>query len=606
VDLLRSRRFPSVTKVHRSVCASDGAAPTDRHIIEPVLRFDGRVPKPSPLRDPATRTRALTLIGLLALTLTAAIAAAAAQRGWVTVVALAASAAVEFVLARRSPFAVALMRRAGAGRPTRAAIQMLAVVLLAGRCLQPAILIGTTVTAVVIVVVAIAADAARVVVVRVRRLPLVTRNLDLGDFALPKPAPALAMDPRGLDSVAAVVAAIGLAIAMHHGGSTTDAAIALALATALAALPAALLGAQVVTLVRAKLRTRLTDAATTAIETLVAEVILYFAATPEEIYQVRMWLEPLARLDQRVVVVLRSHEVFEALGDVDLPVICTPFNGTIASLPFPPRVVALFVTHSGNNLAMLRRPEVRSAFVGHGDSDKPDSVNPFARVYDEVWVAGPLGRRRYEDAGIGVADAAIVEVGRPQIRPSGAPLPQPPTIVYAPTWEGWGDDPHHSSLAHIGPMLIERLTARGDIRVRYRPHPLTGRRSPALRAAHQQIIELVGRVPEDESLADTFARSSGLIGDVSSVVNEYLPYDRPYAVVDTRDLGEVDFVQRFRSTAGGFVLPADLTGLDDFVAAALGGPDPTASSRHQLLEAALGDPATSQQRFADAVSRLLR
>jgi hypothetical protein len=342
-----------------------------------------------------------------------------------------------------------------------------------------------------------------------------------------------------------------------------------------------------------------------AIGHLAPEVLLYFAATPEELYQVRMWLQPLAELDVPTAIVVRSHRVFEALCDVTLPMICTPFNGTIASLPLPQRVAGLFVTHSGNNLSLIRRPEVRSVFIGHGDSDKPDSVNPFARVYDEVWVAGSLGRQRYARAGIGVADSAVVEVGRPQVALATSRETQPPTIVYAPTWEGWGDDAHHSSLAHVGPALVERLAGRRDIQVRYRPHPLTGRRSSDLRAAHLRILQLIGQVPPDEPLADTLGASSGLVGDVSSVINEYLAYDRPYAVVDTRDLGRAGFVERFPSTVGGFVLPADLDGVDEFVAAVLGGADAHRTARRELLATALGDPATAQRRFAAAVDRLL-
>jgi hypothetical protein len=563
------------------------------------------VPTPSLIRDRAARTRALGLIGLLAATFAGAVAAAAARSGWGTVAALVASLAVELVLVRTSPFAVGALRRASAGPPARAALRMLAVVLLAARCLESSIVIGSAVTAVVVIGAAIAAEALRVVVVRVRRLPLVTRNIDLGDFRVPSPPSAVAMGPMGTDAVAAVIAAVGLTISMHQSGSVGVAATGLALAAVVAAVPALLLGAHLVTLARAKLRTHLTEAASRAIDALAPEVVLYFAATPEELYQVRMWLEPVARLGRPAVVILRSHAVFGALDDTSLPVICSPFNGTIASLPLPPRVVALFVTHSGNNLSMLRRPEARSVFVGHGDSDKPDSVNPFARVYDEVWVAGPLGRRRYAFAGVGVEDSAIVEIGRPQVDPTDLGRPEVPTIVYAPTWEGWGDDPHHSSLAHIGPALVETLSARTDVRVRYRPHPLTGRRNPALRAAHQQIVELVGRVPAEEPITETFAQSSALIGDVSSVINEYLPYDRPYAVVDTRGLGPAEFVARFPSTAGGFVLSPTLNGLEELVVAGLGGSDPTSESRRALMVDALGDPSTSQQRFAAAVSRLL-
>jgi hypothetical protein len=340
-------------------------------------------------------------------------------------------------------------------------------------------------------------------------------------------------------------------------------------------------------------------------------------------------------------------------------VVCARHNGTLASLPLPDPVVTLFPTHSGNNVAMLRRRETRRVFVGHGDSDKPDSTNPYARVYDEIWVAGPLGRRRYHDDGVAVADTAIVEIGRPQSVPS-TTVPPAPTVLYAPTWEGWGDDPHHSSLPHCGAALVAALLRVDGLRVVYRPHPLTGRRDPALRRAHADVVALLraaGAVehryaePEHERdlLDDMVATSrepragsdtarqqaadmfwaaapptrhriltpdhappfpdcldqvSALVADVSSVVTEFVVTDRPYAVLDTRGLGADALRRRFPSTAGGFVLDPDLAGLDDLVAA-IDGPDPTAAARRALVTDGLGDPATAQQRFAAAVDALL-
>ena len=64
---------------------------------------------------------------------------------------------------------------------------------------------------------------------------------------------------------------------------------------------------------------------------------------------------------------------------------------------------------------MLREPGTKHVFVGHGDSDKQASVNPYSKVYDEVWVAGLAGRERYARAGVGVLDRDIVEIGRPQL-----------------------------------------------------------------------------------------------------------------------------------------------------------------------------------------------
>jgi hypothetical protein len=306
---------------------------------------------------------------------------------------------------------------------------------------------------------------------------------------------------------------------------------------------------------------------------------------------------------------MRRHAPYDALGDVGIPVAVSPYNGVLAALPLPERTVVLFVTHTGNNLSMIRRLDTRTTFVGHGDSDKADSINRFARVYDEVWVAGPLGRRRYAEAGLGVRDDAIVEIGRPQLPVDPAPPAQPPVVLYAPTWEGWGDDPHHSSLGHIGVQLVESLIGDG-VRVHYRPHPLTGKRDAELRAADAAIRALAraGKLTvagPDETLEQSLEMASGLVTDVSSVIIEWLVFDRPYAVADTRGLGPAAFRERFPSTSGGFVLDADLGGLTDFVATVNGGPDPTSAARHALTVDALGDPATSQQRFADAVEGLL-
>src|SRR5206468_9182899 len=59
-----------------------------------------------------------------------------------------------------------------------------------------------------------------------------------------------------------------------------------------------------------------------------------------------------------------------------------------------------------------------------------------------------------------------------------------------PTWEGWGDDPHHTSLPHVGARLVESLLQAG-VRVVYRPHPLTGVRNVAVRRADEAVTALL-------------------------------------------------------------------------------------------------------------------
>ncbi|MDQ1696265.1 MAG: hypothetical protein QOJ03_1618 [Frankiaceae bacterium] len=599
--------------------------------------------------------------GVVATALAGAVALAATGSAWGTAAALAVTAVAEVSTLRRAPLLLSALEHVHGG-PVLRGIGLLSVVLLAARTMTDrAVVIGTAITAVVVLGLGVVQRALSAGVRHLRRPPLLSRNLDLGDVAVPRSPAAVLLQPGGLDVAAPVVMAVGLAVAHQHDGR---AAAALATAAALAAVAPVVSAAHLTNLRRRRIREQVTEGVTDALRRLAPRVVLYFASTPEETYQPDMWLEPVERLGIPAVVLLRDPAVLERLAPTSLPVVCTPYNGTVAKLPLPDSVAALFVTHSGNNLALLRRREARSVFVGHGDSDKPDSVNPFARVYEQVWVAGPLGRRRYAEARVGVTPEAIVEVGRPQVQPI-AGAPDLPTVLYAPTWEGWGDDPHHSSLAQVGPALVGALLAHPGLRVVYRPHPLTGRRDPQMRRAHAEVIRLLqaagavggsrtspdarlprdlldesistGRRPYDReqaqdarqekdrsfwvaaapathrivagpngpSLMSCFEQTTALVGDVSSVVSDFLALDRPYAVVDTRGLEPAAFCRAFPAAAGGLVIDPQLAAVATLVELASGGDDPTASARRQLLDDALGGPASSSERFADAIDRLI-
>ena len=115
--------------------------------------------------------------------------------------------------------------------------------------------------------------------------------------------------------------------------------------------------------------------------------------------------------------------------------------------------VVLYPTNVVKNNHMIRLHGLRHAFIGHGDSDKAGSFSPVTRVYDEIWVAGEAGRDRYVTAGEGVRPEQVRLVSRPQTaglvrRPVGAgPVP---TVLYAPTWEGFYDESDYCSVAAPG------------------------------------------------------------------------------------------------------------------------------------------------------------
>jgi hypothetical protein len=549
------------------------------------------------------------LVGLaaaFALIAAASIAVAAAHWCWPLVGACAVSAALEIGLFAASGAQPNALSRGGFGRSTRVALSFVAIVLLAAGHLEGSVVNGVAITGLVVVLASAAFVDVDLISIKLHQPPLAYRA---PGSLRPRPSTAMRLSASpAVGPVSALICALG--VAADYGQRGISAVVtALAVAAAAALLPLAATVGAIATALRRKDRDRATAEANKQIGALAPEVVIYFDASVAELYQLRQWVEPVRRLERPALILLRRHASFEALGEVGLPVAVSPYNGVLAALPLPERTVVLFVTHTGNNLSMIGRLDTRTAFVGHGDSDKADSINRFARVYDEVWVAGPLGRRRYAEADLEVRDDAIVEVGRPQLSVVPSSPPQPPVVLYAPTWEGWGDDAHHSSLGHIGVRLVESLIAQG-LRVHYRPHPLTGKRDADLRAANAAIAAMASAgkltvAPAAETLEQSFALASGLVTDVSSVIIEWLVFDRPYAVADTRGLGSAAFRERFPSVSGGFILEADIGGLEEFVATVTGAADPTSAARHALTLDALGDPATSQQRFADAVERLL-
>ncbi|MCF2527269.1 hypothetical protein [Yinghuangia soli] len=226
------------------------------------------------------------------------------------------------------------------------------------------------------------------------------------------------------------------------------------------------------------------------------EVVLYFSGSKDSAYQINMWLATLEQLDQRAVVILRERHTLDNLATTSLPVLCVPSAVHLMNMDLSSVRVALYPANVGKNIHMLREPHVKHVFIGHGDSDKIASVNPYSKVYDEVWVAGPAGRERYATAQVGVRDDEIVEVGRPQLSqvhtgPRQAPVP---TVLYAPTWEGWTDDPGNTSLITAGPGIVKALLGSPlPVRVVYKPHPFTGTRDRKAKDAHLQITKMLDK-----------------------------------------------------------------------------------------------------------------
>lgn len=332
---------------------------------------------------------------------------------------------------------------------------------------------------------------------RRRRLPVVTRRIDLSRLRIPDAPPRL-IAPENmrttlyLDALpvagALVTALTGVSWVAPAGGA---AGLAVGLLLTLALLPHTLRARklpgtqQVMNVVNEQLRK------------LRPEVVLYFSGSLESAYQINMWLSTIDGLDRSTLIILRERGLLPLLARTTSPVLCVPATQDLPLLDLSSVRVAIYSANAGKNLHMLRLPGIKSVFVNHGDSDKAASFNPFSKVYDQVWVAGPAGRDRYLRADVGIRDEEIVEVGRPQLAPirTGLDTPDPMfTVLYAPTWEGWTGDPYHTSVALMGPRIVRALLDHlPNIRLLYKPHPLTGKDKAAVRRANEKIIAMIHR-----------------------------------------------------------------------------------------------------------------
>ncbi|MDG9706066.1 hypothetical protein [Streptomyces sp. DH37] len=252
-------------------------------------------------------------------------------------------------------------------------------------------------------------------------------------------------------------------------------------------------------------------------------VAMYFSGGTASAYQANMWLSTLAALDERPLIVLRERFMVQRIDATDVPVVCVPKVAHLMHLEHSPLKVMLHPANSGKTSQVLRIPSIKHAFINHGESDKLSSCNPYAKAYDEVWVAGPAARERYRLADIGVDDRDVVEVGRPQLAPirpyAGPPAAdRPVTVLYAPTWEGWTDDPGNTSVILAGENIVRALLADPGVRLLYKPHPMTGSvdaRAALADARIQRLIaeanaRLTGPRPGPEAAAELARRTAEL------------------------------------------------------------------------------------------------
>lgn len=614
---------------------------------------------------PSSTAAAVVVLALAAAYATLLVTAAARSAIGFAAAAIVVAAA-EIYAERRQPIVVWALRRVEFGGVARGLTRGLAVVVFASRATSPTVF-TTTLIAVVIISLAVVARVAGAQVHEFVRVPTaISRELALSVAAPPPPPREVLVRPGARAAVVEGTAAVGLALSVRAGAGVGYALLGAAVLLALAG-PVAIV-TDLRRLGGPSFRRRWTGHVWRAVQDYRPEIVAYLGNGSEWMYQLEMWLAVLESLPQRVLIVIRDVGTLRTLSPSNIPVVCVPRAVALMQMPLPAPCAVLYVGNAANNAHFLRRLGTRTVFIGHGDSDKGASANPFTRVYDEVWVAGEAGQDRYRRAGVDIADRAFVRVGRPQL----PELPRVPddvpmfTVLYAPTWEGWGEDDADTSVAVSGLALIEALLGMPGVRVMYRPHPQTGYRDTAVRRADGAILDRMraagaqaaptrnvpgrpemsarsvdllaavtpGAAEQARSRRDAallewserywtqaaghriltqpaptlhacFGRTDLLIADISSVVADWLATDRPYAVVNLTGLPDAEFREHAGSASGGFVLSPDLGGLAGMLTTIRSGEDPSSADRAAARTYLLG-PRTADptETFRRNIDRL--
>jgi len=349
------------------------------------------------------------------------------------------------------------------------------------------------------------------------------------------------------------------------------------------------------------------------------QFVVYFAADAGASYQVAMWLPYFVRIGRPFVILTRSVPVAQEMArlvrqlGVAVPVVNRSSLRSLEEAVVPSMAAAFYVNNAVRNTHLIERRELTHVWLNHGDSEKPSSYNPVHAIYDLIFVGGQAGIDRYARHGAVIPSEKFRIVGRPQVesiavaRQPITQQPQPPIVLYAPTWQGPYADTRVYSLPLARP-IVEHLLERGAS-VIFRPHPFNRRYRPCL-AMIEEITRLLandraknarrhlwGAAAEQKmTIEQCFNAADAMISDVSAVVSDFLYSEKPLAIVSVGRTPS-ELLAQVPAARAAYVLRQDLSNLED-VCTDLLWRDPLADVRRETKIYYLG--AFDEANYADA------
>jgi hypothetical protein len=394
-------------------------------------------------------------------------------------------------------------------------------------------------------------------------------------------------------------------------------------------------------LLRAGSRADLVIGLRAALERYSPEVVIFFSAPASGTYALNVWIQTAGAFVARTLIVSKEAGHLARMDETDLPVLFAARARDIEFLTVPSVKVVLHPTTANKVFEIMRLRGLLQIFIGHGDSDKVSSFNPYSKVFDEIWVSGPAGMDRYRALTEGFRPKQFVTVGRPQLaeiatvgvnagrgsdasldagsdaESHGSATAPRPTVLYAPTWEGFLEQANYSSLANMGVAMVSAMLAMPNPpRILFKPHPSSGHRRPDMREAQDEIERLLTAAGSDHqvysdgtvSLYAAFNGADVMITDISSVLTDFLASHKPYVVTNPRDEQLADFLLAFPSSAAGAIIDPDLgsqqgTGFVAAIEHSLQGDPEGSQARISLADYLLGPrSADPVQAFVDEVT----
>ena len=291
------------------------------------------------------------------------------------------------------------------------------------------------------------------------------------------------------------------------------------------------------------------------------KIVVYFADTRVNLYQIRQWYAPLAELAKRwpVAIIGRSPGTTLSLWD-EAPVPTLYLRKVVDLEAFVQEndvQIVFYVNQNSKNFQMFRYGRMWHVFINHGESDKMYMTTNQFKAYDYSLIAGEAARDRLTaklwDFDV---DRKTIQIGRPQADHFTGELPYTPddrtVVLYAPTWEGDREAAAYGSIASHGVELVNTLLSSGTHRVIYRPHPRSGVINQDYRAANEEIIASIAAAnatdptahhvfDDGPTLGWQLAAADVAITDVSAMVYDRLAVGKPLIVArPVSELADVD------------------------------------------------------------------